>query len=250
MLTISYGTGKSGSSFAFQIISGILQARFANYDDFAADRSECLGDVEQNGLLHITTDEVEQLLARVPSTRMVAVKTHDVPDRAAFAQKRKPEISQTIVNAIAAESLRVICTIRHPLEMILSMLDHAERARVEGEVSHFAQLHTVEDAIPHVKADFAKAAAWSHYSALWLPYDDFVFEPKIAAHQIAKYMQLPLIDSSAVVDTLLASGKIHQFNVGKPGRIAEFPDDQRAKLEDHFSHEIGFYERIRKTKAW
>lgn len=251
MLIISYGIGKSASSFVHQILEGILLCRYASYDEYVADLQENIPEgTVSNGLFHIETQEVEELLEGFPRHRYALLKTHDVPDRIAFSQGREPELSNSLLNAVSSRTLVLFASIRHPIEVALSSVDHGLRARKEGENSHFADIYTVYDAVPHVKSDYNKIMVWGQCDdVFWCPYDKVVLDPKVFAKAAAKYIGLPHIDTDFVVDEIFSKG-IHQFNKGKVGRSAELELDDLEALSDIFSREIKIYEKVLITAGW
>ena len=184
MIVVSYGITKAGSSLAFEMAKAVLQQ-----NGFAQERLP--GDLVTPGqnvnFVPSWTDERLQRLVEVTEGRRVVVKTHTSP--AALS-------ADLVRRGIEEGHLKIHVVFRDPRDMVVSMLDHGFKARMESEPA-FRDVKTIEDAIARVGVQLPRLRAWGELPSLRLQFEHFAFDPTFGPNAIAEDLGVP-VDAGAV----------------------------------------------------
>jgi hypothetical protein len=178
MLVLCYGLTKSGSTLAFELIKGLLEA--------AGHKQDKLPDGPVNPGHHInyvkplTRNRLTEILAAV-GDRWIAVKTHSGIADPLFVY----------VERLQREGrLQLVVSYRDPRDICLSMLDAGEASRAAGEKA-FSDITDLTVAASKVAEQADKFYRWAAVSgALLLPYDTVAFDPDTAIDQIENCLGL------------------------------------------------------------
>src|SRR5262245_48678845 len=214
MILISYGITKSGSTLAFEMARAVLELN--------GYRQHHLGDGIVNEGHHINfvsgwTDERLMRLIEAASGTRVAIKTHTDPYDLSTGD---------VQDLIDAGEVRIHVVYRDPRDLILSMLEHADRTRTSRSAPAFRQVHTLDHAIERLGVQLHRFRAWGRYPSLKLQYERFAFDPVVGPALIADDLRLPA-DPERVWQ--MVGDEFTQLNVGVAGRHATdlAPDDCR-----------------------
>jgi len=242
MVIVSFGVMKSASSYQYQVLSELLQARHSSYDDYIDYRTHIVGKEYADKYFEPLYEQFQSNLAKVKNFDFYAFKTHD------FVNIPNKEYD-TIEELIDRDNLRIIGSIRDPREIMLSAMDHSQRTKKDGTRDFFATLDTIEDTVPHIKNAFQKAVLWHKTKkVLWLPYDSlFEYELEIIV-ALKDFCGLHHIDIFGRIEKLKSDGHIHQFNKGKKQRWkTELSEEQQIRFSLLFKKEIDFYNAIHRN---
>ena len=176
MLVLCYGMQKSGSTLAFEMVSGILQsAGFEQplvYNDLR-DPAEA----RRNYINTITQDKISGLIETIGSGRKIAVKTHATLPNDLFAWMEDRQRKQEI---------QVITSCRDPRDVCLSLLDAGEKARKQN-ANAFSTFKTLDDTAGFVRGRIARFRKWSALQGtLRLNYDTVAYVPEKAIDAIER----------------------------------------------------------------
>ena len=172
MLVISYGIPKSGSTLAYEVLRGVLTSAGHTQDVFYNDRledAEPARGAKRNFLTRIVRERIEELIAKIPPSQIVAVKTH-----AAF----KPDLFRWLEELQQKRVLQVIASYRDPRDICLSLVDAGERLRQRGQERSFARVTDLDVAVGNVGQRLVGFRRWAALKGtLRLNYEVVAFEP-------------------------------------------------------------------------
>lgn len=142
MVIISAGMQKSGSGWYFNLTNDLLIS--AGYSDVREIRKkyslESILEYYNCNIGELTEDKIELITSLPLNESIFVVKTHSGP----FDSLNK-FISNGIVKATYIH--------RDPRDVVLSVLDHGERIRKQGENHFFGKIKTFEEAVLWVKTE-------------------------------------------------------------------------------------------------
>lgn len=146
LLYISYGIPKTGSTFAYEYtrrvfeINKIPQPRLSNN---AVEESQNI-----NFFRHWDNDElIDNMLSEAKQINStVVIKTHTASTERVMQLAKEGLVAGHIVY-------------RDPRDIALSLLDHAERSRRNGEIA-FSTIKTIDDAVKVIKNRLAQFYTW------------------------------------------------------------------------------------------
>lgn len=245
MVIVSYGTLKSASSFAWQIVDLHLKCGFIDNKAYNKYRRDGLPSEFHDVHFEIKDKECEELVSLLPLKKIYHFKTHSVFNNIAFSNQRLPKLSDELNQYLSEGSVKIIGSIRDPREIVLSAMDHGHR--VENDGSFFSELARMEDSYPHVKRNFEKAALWHKTGVVqWIPYDLVLSSPHKVNDLISNHLGFDSSNVTSKLDWLLANkNKIVQYNKGTASRYkSELSLDKQKELADIFAQEIALYEEI------
>ncbi len=246
MVIVSYGTLKSASSFAWQIVDLHLKSSYDDNVSYMHHRNVGLPSLYHKEHFEISDSELEDLVKLLDKERIYHFKTHSVFNNIAFSKQSLPVLSETLNRYFFQGKVKVVGSIRDPREICLSAMDHARRKTSDG--SFFGRLDHLDDTIPHVKRNFEKAIIWDSTGMVeWIPYDLVVKDPLEVNVIISQYLGFDPKAIEAQLNWLLSKkDRIVQFNKGKAKRHeSELSRAELSKLSDIFSKEISFYESVK-----
>lgn len=248
MVIVSYGTLKSASSFAWQIVDLHLKCGFVDNNAYNNYRIDGLPSDFHDVHFEINDNECEELVSLLAHNRVYHFKTHSVYNNIAFSSQSKPKLSHQLKQYLADGSVKVIGSIRDPREIVLSAMDHGHRVKSDG--SFFSELTKREDTYPHVKRNFEKAALWHQTGKVqWIPYDLVLSSPHKVNEIISNHLGFEPSKITSQLDWLLVNkNKIVQYNKGVASRYkSELSLDEQKELTKVFIQEISLYEEILAT---
>lgn len=220
MILISYGITKSGSTLAFEMARAVLELNGFSQDRLGTD---LVNDGHHINFVSGWTDDRLTRLVDAASGSRIAVKTHTDPY----------DLSTHLVqNLIAAGELRIHVVYRDPRDLILSMLEHAERARTSPTGPAFRGVRTLDQAIERLGVQLHRFRAWGQFPSLKLQYEEFAFDPVAGPTRIAEDFGLPA-DPERVWE--MAREQFTQLNVGVAGRhMTDLSPDDCDRVERAF----------------
>lgn len=221
LLYFSYGMTKTGSTLAFQMVRSAL-----DICGFPQDRLDL--DVvdrslrDNNFVNHITPDQLEQLKNEAKKRGYpIALKTHMRPD-------------PCVVEMIQSGEAVAHASYRDPRDMILSMLDHAEKSRFEG-LDNFAELADLEQTLVNVRHQFDSLTAWLRLpGTMPLYFEDLGFKTAQSLRRILERLDLNF-DPELLSDIVL-NHRFTQKNKGVKIRFeTEMKPEDSARIAKEFS---------------
>ncbi|HEX8312990.1 MAG TPA: sulfotransferase domain-containing protein [Chthoniobacteraceae bacterium] len=236
MLIISSGMPKSGSTYLFHLLNGLVVA--AGYPNSMESRKRHTADAwlgrPNNFVDRLSGIPLAKLwLISLKEGRFI-VKTHD----------RLAKSAQLLTRGGGA---RVVYTYRDPRDCLLSALDYGAKLRERGAAdSYFGRMHTFDDAFPQVKGWIATYNAYRAMPGiLTLRYEDMLARPEEAIQRCATYLRLK-VDESARKEILWAcSSDNPDRTIRMPVNKAtsyryrtEMPADQQQRFVDDYRETI------------
>ncbi len=249
MLVVSFGVMKSASSFQYQVLTELLQARHSSYDHYIAHRKHLAGFIKSDLYFDPSVGEIENLATTIPISDYFAFKTHNSYDDTALKSNRTAILTKDLQNGISRGHIKIIGSIRDPRDIILSALDHSNRTISDGSNDFFSTIKTLEQTLPHIRFGFKKAELWQQTnSVLWIPFDSLFTYEREVLFAIQDHVGLQSIDLTTRVKNVKANNSIHQFNKGKKIRwTTEFSEEELVYLNAELKTEIEFYKHIKNS---
>jgi hypothetical protein len=217
---------KSGSTLAFEIVSGMLQSagheQVFTHNDLRAPKD---GKTYRNYVEKITGEKIRELIAVIGPQRKIAVKTHAIfPD----------EIFPLLEDLQAKRELQIIASYRDPRDICLSLLDAGEKARA-SEKGSFSELRNLDDAAKYTLMRTKRFRKWASLrGTLRLNYDTVAYEPQKAIDELE--FALGITCDRAQVMRHAFSDAYTQKNKAKRNRYAEeMTGEQQAQMAEIFS---------------
>jgi len=222
MLVICYGMAKSGSTLAYELVRGVLES--AGHSQAKVQTKAFRKRGNGNHMATMAKDALEDAIERIGPDRIVAAKTHKVfPD----------EMFPWLEEMQAARKIQAVASYRDPRDICLSLVDHGERARANGEGS-FAHIEGLERAMGLVEKAIPKFRQWGALNGtLRLFYETVAFAPDEA---------IDAIEATLGVTGDHEAAKKHAFedsftqrNKAKKNRyMDELDDGEKADMLDTF----------------
>ncbi len=213
MIVVCYGIHKSASTFTYQIVKEILLANF--------DSVEC-----PDGVFPAKENSLAQFKDIILSdNKVLVIKTHGA--------------STPYVDELKSQT-RVLSTAnyRDPREIALSMIDHGNRSREQGQENVMAGIETIDDAISLLKVEIKRFETWTaHDFNMPVFYEDICFDSipnvkKLFTHLTGKPSTDE--DAQAILDKFSERKNI-MFNKGKKKRYEEdMTQENSQKIVDAF----------------
>ncbi len=180
MLVFCYGIPKSGSTLAYELVRGMLQSAGHGQQAFHNDRAPATrlrSKHARNFAGKITRDTVSQLLERIGSSQIVAVKTHSNLTGDMFAW---------MAELHASGQVRIIASYRDPRDICLALREAGAAAIKDGAaLNPFGVISDLAKARRHVAQRLEQFRKWAAIpGALRLDYDVVAFSPDQAMDAI------------------------------------------------------------------
>ena len=219
LLYFSYGMTKTGSTLAFELVRTAL-----DLSGFPQDRLEMEAILDSSSINFVRRLTDSQLTSLSDEAKRrgypIVLKTHSRPTRA-------------LINMILSGEALADASYRDPRDMVLSMLDHGNRARKNGQKS-FSNLYTSEDTLENIRHQHNTLTAWLRIpGTLPLYFEDVAFETAAIAKTILERLDLKL-DPAVLADVVL-SQRFTQKN--KAVRL-RYPNEMNRKLSSEIEAEF------------
>ena len=219
LVYFSYGMTKCGTTLAFHMASEALAQ--AGYKQHRLPAHLIGANKKLNFGQHFSDAQATELWEAVQSIgHPIVIKTHTRPDPAVVRLIQKGQ-------AIAHTCYR------DPRDMALSMLDHGNRARANGNPA-FAEIETLEDAKSGIRNQCDSLTAWLRLpNVMPLEFEDIAFDMKTTAQRILN--QLKIDGNPEEIVNKVLDGRFTQFNKGISKRHKiEMPENE----SNEFTHEF------------
>jgi len=233
MLYFSYGIRKSGSTLAFELTKGLLEALGHPQKRLAIP---CFADRQVHFLNHNQTkafDEeiASQILDALEPGRILAIKTHGPP-------------SSYLMTNLQAGLMLGQANFRDPRDNTLSLVDAGKRARKRGRGA-FMNIDSVESAIVSIKDQVKIYDSWvSQPGILACTYDEVAFDSESFLERVGRqlgYDRSDLPDLANLADKVKKEA-FTQFNKGVPKRYRrDFSLQQTVYVTQFFRRELTEY---------
>ena len=223
MLVLCYGIPKSGSTLAYELVTGILRTGgfdqpFICNDRVPAERVD--PSTTRNYIERVTRDKIQDVLAKIRPEQKIVFKTHSPFPDGLFGWLEELQ---------DGGQLQVVASYRDPRDNSLSALDAGERARKNGQGA-FAKIATLDVAAKNIEArikDFRKWAALR--GTLRLYYDTVAFSPDVAIDAIEKVFNVTS-DRERVKTYAFKEAKTQKNLARKERYKDELTKEQNARL--------------------
>jgi len=176
LLYFSYGMTKTGSTLAFQLVRTALDLCGFPQDRVPLDVVNPV--LKRNFVNHISDRQLHELKEEAKKRGYpIVLKTHMRPDPGVVEMMQTGE-------AVAHASYR------DPRDMALSMLDHAEKSRNEGE-ENFAELSSLPQVLENIRHQHDSLTAWLRLpGTMPLYFEDIAFNTVQTAKRILTRLNL------------------------------------------------------------
>jgi len=228
LIYFSYGMTKSASSFAYQLVQGIVKGTSMRL--LPVPPAIRGNKAPENYVEPLSEDVVGQILDWLPQDAATVIKTHGRP---------RSEVSRMVRGGTAF----ACATFRDPRDIAVSMLDHGRRSREAG-IADFAQFETPRDTVDDIKRQIGVLDDWvGAEKTLLLPFDLLRLDPVAAVSDVLGQLGLEG-DPAAIAADLKDTRKIIHFNVGTSGRYrTAMSQEDQALFARTFADFIAFYEK-------
>ena len=230
MLVICYGLQKSASSFCFRLISDVLEEAGHPQLRFRRTFLKNLPLSTPGGITSTSQKCMEPLLAEAED-RWLVVKTHSI-------------LTPIVREKISERSMRAFVTFRDPADSALSMFEHAERNRANGDAagrSFGAKIFTLEDAIAHVAEMLPRLREWcSCPNVVAFSYDAISDDPAGVCATIADELGFDVDVEKIIFRYHSGEEKIPNFNVGKKGRFDHVATEAQKRMAEKIFRSTGW----------
>ena len=219
LLYFSYGMTKTGSTLAFQMVRSALD--LCGYPQDRVDLDVVDSNLRQNFVNHISDQQLEQLKSEAKNRGYpIVLKTHTRPD-------------PCIVKMIQSGEAIAHAGYRDPRDMVLSMLDHAEKSRAEG-LSGFGELKTIEQTLENIRGQFNTLTAWLRLpGTMPLYFEDIAFDTVRPMKKILERLKLKF-DPDLLSDIVLKQ----RFTQRNKGVRFRHPNEMSAENSALIAHEF------------
>jgi predicted ribosome quality control (RQC) complex YloA/Tae2 family protein len=220
---------KSGSTLAFEIVSGMLQSagdeQVFIHNDLRAPKD---GKTYRNYVEKISSENILALIESVGPDRKIAFKTHAI-----FPE----EIFPLLEDLQAKRDLQIVASYRDPRDICLSLLDAGEKARSLSK-EQFSDLRTLNDAAKYTLGRAARFRKWASLrGTLRLNYDTVAYEPQKAIDALEPILGVTC-DRAQVMQHAF-SDAFTQKNKAKRSRYAEeMIEEQQEQMMEVFGRFI------------
>jgi len=241
VLILSYGIPKSGSTLAYELIRGILEASGHEQETFINDRKpieDLKPHIARNFVWDIDRDKIQGMLS-VVEDRFIAVKTHS---------KLPVELLPWIDTLQSQKKIQVIASYRDPRDICLSLMDAGDRAQQKGKKG-FSRTRGLDSAASHIQRRIQHFRVWgAAQGTLRLDYDEVAFEPDKAIDKIEDRLGVKC-DREQAMKYAFEDARTQKNKAKRHRYIDEFDESQKAELYELFRD---FIENVceRNNDAW
>jgi len=225
MLYFSYGIRKSGSTLAFELTKGLLEA--LGHPQERLD-IPCFADRKVHFLNQKQTETFDEKMAAqiqdaLKPGRILVIKTHGRP-------------SPYLMKMLRDGSILGQANIRDPRDNTLSLVDAGKRARKRGRGA-FMNIDSVESAMAKVKDQMSIYQSWvSQPGILACTYDEVAFDSEAFLEGVGTQLGY---DQSDLPDLIRLANRVKksaftQFNKGVPKRHRSDLNVQQTLYLTHF----------------
>lgn len=227
MIIVCAGIYKSASSFAHQIVEGLVAENDLDYT--LAKDSPWANPGNFYGALN--NKIFEGLAKEVPSEKMLALKTHD-------------GMSQHVKGMIVDGKVKAIITLRDPRDCALASKALGEHeAKMENGRPILTRLKTLEDAAQLIQESYKRQISWiKDTDTLILPFNKLTRDPHACAEEISAHLGIPY--KPQVVDRLTVDlqKNVREFFGGKGNRWeTELEKEEQEYLTEALKHQISIF---------
>ena len=203
-LIICYGMTRSGSTLAFQLVSGILQI-----NGFKQNKLDYpfLKEKRENFIpSRIMTSDLLNEINQISGENYLAIKTHG-------------PLSNEVLDYLDFNNIPVLISVRDPRDILLSLLEIGERNRSIGQYG-FIKIFSFEDAFKALKKQIKDQATWNSLlekkNTFLVIYEKIIFNYTPLIDFVSNLIQKEPTDQKLLKKHL--SNSFTQFNKGIPGR--------------------------------
>ena len=231
MIVISCGMPKSASSFVYllthEIVNTVSPRHLLKHDLPKHLQEHYLGDVSNN---------LDTLLAHIPSDQFYAIKTHQ-------------QIDHHIIKLLHENKVTGTITYRDPYDVLVSMLDVGKKERLkpkEEQRQEFAVFETIENVLDEIPNYIYGCSSWlaeadNSPNILKFSYEMIKNNPRDVVEKIASSLGIE-VDPHKILDKYLQDKSlIWEYNQGKSGRgyreITVPKEHPSVKLMDDFKRQ-------------
>lgn len=184
MIVVHVGLKKSGSAWLYHMINEI--AVLGGMQDTTRIRDEF-------GLEAIMKTENNRCNVRNPRNLLRLLKPH-FAGRSFVVRAHRGGSPLTVLLARLG-IVKVVFSFRDPYDVVVSLLQHAEKARARGGSVAHTHIHTVEDSVEHVLPFLDEWKWWSKRdAALLIRYEDLVGDTERELRRFRDFVGLNVAD--------------------------------------------------------
>jgi len=238
MIIVSASLPKSGSTWLFHMTEAILiAAGHPSYRDML-DRPLLRGLIKERSgdFGYANPAKLARMLPHATRGRHLLVRTHYQPSRTLRTLIRLGYASATYVY-------------RDPRDVVLSAIDHGERARRRGSDHELSVLRTVDDGIRYAREElFPHHRRWmAAPGTLRLRYEDVTADPVAAMTAIARHLGIDV--SQATIEDVVRQFDKSAMSADEKARLLinkatsqrfrrEMTEDEVARTTEAFRAEL------------
>lgn len=215
MIVFCHGMVKSASSFATQIVLGLIESHIKL----------------NGGRIHSITEYVDQPyglylddFVDIDAIVKTILDNVDFKSNDFIVLKIHRASTPFLISLIDSGEAALISTYRDPRDVALSLLDAAKLDRSKG-LDRFTRYHELSDTTADVKYQIGCMQSWAQSSkTLFIDYQDLANNPVLVANRMASHLGIGYDNS--VVDKLLSNkSEIWEFNKGIVNRWIQELDE-------------------------
>lgn len=227
MIIVCAGIYKSASSFAHQIVEGLVAE---NGLDYALEKENQWAN-PGNFYGALNNKLFEALTEEIPDEKMLALKTHDgMPPR--------------VKDMIADGKVKAIITLRDPRDCALASKALGEHeAKMENGRPILTRLKTLDDAAQLIQESYKRQINWiKDPDTLVLSFSKLTRDPQACAEEISAHLGIP--HKPQVVERLTSDLKknVREFFGGKGNRWeTELKKEEQEYLTEALKHQISIF---------
>jgi hypothetical protein len=211
MIVVCYGMAKSASTFATQIVLGLIEEHCRENSGNIIDLRHFLPNNNLNDLFVDACESIDAIAE-------LAIKEFGDSVDDFLVMKTHSPCEPFIKSLIENNNAVAIATFRHPIDIALSLCDAAKIDIANGRF-RFNNYRTIDDTISSIDWEIDCFKSWAIVSGVQLAYfDDLALKPLIFGERVAN--KLAIKCEPKVVLKILENKKdlIWEFNKGKINR--------------------------------
>lgn len=243
MIVVSAGMVKSGSLWYYRMTDDLIIASGKKPESLAPPHSpvEDLHEGDKIKCDKLDFYNMKRILSSSRRGYSYPIKTHS-----------RPTLALAFFGSIFGE-IKITYTYRDPRDVVLSVMDHAEKARRDNININIRDIKEIDQAIKFVRIEFEKWKKWKYYSKFFdvnmVKYENLVENTTYEIKRLKKYINLKVKDEEVKEIAKMYSkdkyeqkekikNKIH-MNKGYSGRFMKEMDIETIKYcQENMKEEI------------
>ncbi len=239
MLIVSAGMEKSGTGWYFNLTNDVLVA--AGHSDSRQIR-------EQYGL-HSIMEHFNCNIGKLTASKLLGFKA-PLQDGKTFCVKTHGGYTSDLADFMQDEQVKATYIYRDPRDVVLSLLDHGQKARDKSEAHVFGTIRTIQDAVDWVNTKLIPI--WEQWASadgvLMVRYEDLFDFTLEEMKRLCDFLDIKLSDQELLVIASEYAPVNHKtfwkkglhFNKGQKSRfVSEMKKTEIELCNRHFSPYFG-----------